>query len=200
MTHADRQIVNRRTGQTMIFRRTAQDTAGQLLQIECSHEPHGPREIEHIHPYQESRFEILGGRLGFQIAGSERSAGPGDVVTIPPNTPHHFWNAGAEVADYLQEFRPALCSEQYFRALFSLARAGKLDQRGMPSPLALAVLVPAFGDTIRPCSPPWPLLRGLAWLLGPLARLRGYRRESPDGAAAPSPRQPAASTGPSLHD
>jgi hypothetical protein len=96
-------------------------------------------------------------------------------VTIPPNAPHAFWNDGEEVAHYLQEFRPALRSERFFETLFGLARDGKINARGMPSVLALAVLVPAMGDVIRPTSPPWPLLRGVAWLLGPLARLRGYR-------------------------
>jgi hypothetical protein len=170
----------------MIFRRTARDTDGVLLQIECYHEPRGPREPEHIHPLQESRFEILAGRLRFHIAGSERAAGPGEVVTIPQNAPHSFWNDGEEVAHYMQEFRPALGSEGFFRTLFGLARAGKINTRGMPSPLALAVLVPAMGDAIRPTSPPWPLLRGLAWVLGPVAGLRGYRKLLRDVDESPS--------------
>lgn len=174
------EIANPRTGQTMIFRQTAEDTDGQLLQIECHHEPHGPREPLHTHPVQESRFEILSGSLTFQVDGIERTAGPGEVVTIPPKVAHCFWNDGPEAAHYLQEFRPALRSEHFFRTLFRLAREGKLNDRGMPSTLALAVLVSAMGNTIRPLSPPWPVLRGLAWLLGPIARMRGYRFIDPE--------------------
>jgi quercetin dioxygenase-like cupin family protein len=175
MAHVDQQIANPRTGQTMIFLRTAEDTDGQLLQIECFHEPRGPKEPVHTHPIQESRFEILAGHVKFQIDGSERGAGPGEVVTIPEKVPHCFWNDGEEIAHYLQEFRPALRSEHFFRTLFGLAREGKIDERGMPSPLALAVLVPTMGNVIRPTSPPWLVLRGLAWFFGPIARMRGYR-------------------------
>ena len=74
MADNPRQIRNPRTGQTMIFRQTAADTGGSLLQIECFSEPHGPREPSHTHPQQESRFEILAGRLWFEIEGQQRSA------------------------------------------------------------------------------------------------------------------------------
>jgi hypothetical protein len=127
-----------------------------------------------MHPHQESRFEILAGRLSFRIDGDERTAGPGEIVIVPPKAPHSFWNGGDEVAHYLQEFRPALGSERFFTTLFGLAHDGKINARGMPTLLALAILVPAMGDAIRPISPPWPLLRFIAWLLAPLARLQGY--------------------------
>src|SRR5215204_7478656 len=188
MAHEYRQIVNPRTGQAMIFRRTAADTDGQLLQIECYHEPGGPPEPKHTHPHQESRFEVLSGLLRFRIGGNERTAGPGEVVTIPANASHSFWNDGDGVAHYLQEFRPALDSEHFFETLFGLAQAGKLDARGMPTVLALPVLVSAMGDAIRPVSPPWPLVRGVAWLLGPLARVRGYSSLQPQvPTAQPNP-------------
>lgn len=182
MAYLDQKIVNPRTGQTMIFRQTARETHGQLLQIECFSEPTGATEPEHIHPKQESRTEILSGELTFRIAGQERVARAGDVVTIPAKVPHSFSNNGAEVAHYLQEFRPALRIDLFFETLFSLARDGKLDDKGMPSLLQVAVFLPAFGDELRPTSPPWPLLRGASWLLGPIARLRGYRSVDPEDA------------------
>jgi len=59
--------------------------------------------------------------------------------------------------------------------MFALAQQDKLDAKGMPRTLQLAVMVPEFGDEIRPLSPPWPSLRVLTAVLGPVARLRGYR-------------------------
>ncbi len=176
MAHAGQTIVNPRTGQTMTFRRTAGDTGGELLEIECHHEAHGPAEPEHTHPYQETRFEVLAGSVRFRIDGNERSAGPGEVVTIPAGAAHFFWNDGQETARYIQEFRPALRIERFFEVLFQLAREGKLKKDGMPQTLALAVLVPVMGNAIRPTNVPWPVLRTLAWALGPIARVRGYRR------------------------
>lgn len=103
--------------------------------------------------------------------------GAGDGVTIPAGVSHHFWNSGDEVAHSLQAFRPALRTQQFFETWFGLARDGKLDDKGMASLLQLAVVVPAFGEEMRPTSPPWPLLRAISWLLGPIARLGGYQSE-----------------------
>ena len=64
------EIRNPRTGQSMIFRKTAGETNGELLQVECYHEPGGPKEPVHTHPFQKSRFEILSGRLAFDLAAT----------------------------------------------------------------------------------------------------------------------------------
>ena len=176
MPRSGQTIVNPRTGQTMVFRETAEQTAGELLRIECHHEPGTSREPVHTHPGQESRFEILSGCLTFQLDGVERTAEPGDVVTVPANLPHCFWNSGPGPARYLQEFRPALDSERFFRTLFELSAAGKINDKGMPSPLALPILVSAMGDAIRPMNPPWPVVRATASFLRPVAMLRGYHR------------------------
>jgi quercetin dioxygenase-like cupin family protein len=188
MAQSGETIVNPRTGQTMTFRQTARDTGGRLLQIDCNNAPHGPREPEHIHPFQESRMEVFSGALRVSSGGVERVVGPGEVMTIPPRTPHHFWVEGDATAQYRQEFRPALHIEQFFETLFGLARDGRLDERGMPLPLQLAVMVREFGDEIRPTSLPWPVLRLLALLLEPLARWRGYRAVYPQySGAVPTP-------------
>lgn len=182
-------IENPRTGQQMIFRRTAADTGGTLLQIETINPPHGPAEPEHVHPAQESSAEVLAGVLHFRVRGEVRVVRAGEKIVIPSNTPHNFWNAGAENARAIQEFRPALRTEHFFETYFALARAGKLNERGMPSLLQLAVLLPAFGDEMRPTNPPWPILRGISWLLGPIARARGYQSVHipEDKAAHPVP-------------
>ena len=51
----------------------------------------GPR--LHRHPYDET-WVVIEGSLTFQ-AGEERfAAGPGDIVVVPPGTPHRFTNDG----------------------------------------------------------------------------------------------------------
>jgi hypothetical protein len=59
--------------------------------------------------------------------------------------------------------------------LFALAQRDGLDDKGMPSLLQTVVLVPEFGDEIRPASPPWAVLKALTTVLGPVARMRGYQ-------------------------
>jgi quercetin dioxygenase-like cupin family protein len=164
------EIFNPRTGQRMRFRQAD----GSLLQIETVNPPGGP-ELEHVHPRQESTATVLAGALHFSVRGRVQVVQAGERIVIPPNTPHYFWNGGQEEARALQEFRPALRTEEFFRTYFALARDGKTNAQGMPSLLQLAVLVPAFGDEIRVTRPPWPVLRLLALLLTPLAHMRGYR-------------------------
>ena len=174
MGHTEEEIRNPRTGQRMRFLRTSADTDGALLQIESVNPPTAVAEPEHVHPLQESRAEVIAGTLRFVVDGEEQRLGPGEAITIPAGTPHYFVNDGEEDAVAIQEFRPALRTADFFRALFELAERGKLDERGMPSLLRLAVLAPAFADEIRVVSPPWRVQRAAFALLAPIARLRGY--------------------------
>jgi mannose-6-phosphate isomerase-like protein (cupin superfamily) len=171
MTGAVREIRNPRTGQQLKFVASHPD----LLRIESLNPPGDEREPVHVHPRQTSGCEVIAGSLIFEVEGRERRLTAGDSILIPPGTPHRFWNDGDETASSVQFFEPALETAAFFETLFALAAADELDSKGMPRPLQLALLVPEFGDEIRPVSPPWPVLRALAVVFGPLARARGYR-------------------------
>jgi mannose-6-phosphate isomerase-like protein (cupin superfamily) len=172
MAHLNQTIVNPRTGQRMTFVELGPD----LLRIDSiSPSRADSREPGHVHPKQESGAEVLSGSLVFEVDGEERRVGPGESISIPAAAPHRFWNDGEEDAHAIQFFRPALDTAAFFETFFALAQEDKLDDKGMPSILQLAVLVPEFSDELRPLSPPWPLLKTLATVLGPIARARGYR-------------------------
>lgn len=167
-------IYNPRTGQSMRFLQTAADTGGTLLRIETRNPPTATPEPAHVHPRQESRAEVISGTLLFYVDGEQRRLGPGDALTIPPGTPHFFLSDGDEDAVAIQEFRPALRSEEFFRVLFGMAERGELNEHGKPSLLRFARLGPRFADEIRVVSPPWRVQRAVFALLAPVARLRGY--------------------------
>ena len=171
MAHLGQQITNTRTGQRMTFVELQRDS----LRIDSVNPPTDEREPMHLHPKQESGAELISGSLVFEVDGVVRKLAPGDSISIAPNTPHRFWNDGQEDAHSIGFFRPALTIGEFFETLFALANAGKLDAKGMPRPLQLAVMVPRFGDEIRTVRPPWPVLRFVAMLLKPFARARGYR-------------------------
>jgi mannose-6-phosphate isomerase-like protein (cupin superfamily) len=48
----------------------------------------------HRHPYEEV-FITLEGQATFVVDGDEITAGPDDIVIVPPNPPHGFTNSGA---------------------------------------------------------------------------------------------------------
>lgn len=180
MVQSGSEIFNSRTGQRTIFLQTAADTDGKLLRTETFHPAHGPAEPEHVHPFQESRCEVLSGSLHFCIAGSEQIVRPGEAVDIPRNIPHYFWNEGDDEAHAIQEIRPALKTEDFFVTYFALAEAGKLNEKGIPpNPLRLAVLMQEFDQVMRVMQPPRLLQMLLMWSLAPLGRLLGYRGTYP---------------------
>jgi mannose-6-phosphate isomerase-like protein (cupin superfamily) len=179
MAKAGDEIVNPRTGQRMVFLETGQETGGQSLRIDSYNPPNAPLESEHVHPFQESGAEVISGSLRFRIRGEERSVKAGESITIPANTPHHFWNDGEEEAHSIQTFRPALKIDRFFETYFGLAQDGKLNKEGSPSFWQLAVMVPYFGDDIRMSNPPWVLQKAIFGLLATVGRLLGYRPEYP---------------------
>lgn len=81
-------ITNLRSGQRMIFRQTAKDTNGQLLEIETFNPPSTEKEPEHIHPKQESSAEVLSGEVRFSINGRVQIVKAGETIVIPPGVPH----------------------------------------------------------------------------------------------------------------
>lgn len=62
---------------------------------------------------------------------------------------------------------------EFFATLFNLAKDGKTNSKGYPSPLLGAALMSEFKDSIRPAPLPLRLLFGA---LAPLAEALGYKR------------------------
>ena len=113
------------------------------------------------------------GRL--RVGDEEIIAGPGGVATVEPGTPHRFWNAGETEARFLCEVRPALGFESLIETMFTLASEGKMNRRGQPNPLRLAVIARSHFDTVRLPFPPAFLQRAALAVGATVGRLLGYR-------------------------
>jgi quercetin dioxygenase-like cupin family protein len=184
MPREDQEIVNPRTGQRMRFVQMRDDE----LRIESVNPATDEREPEHLHPRQESGADVRSGSLVFEVHGTPRRVGPGESIRIPANTPHRFWNESEEPAQSVQVFRPALGIAAFFETYFELARRGQLNEGGDIPLLQVAVMVPVFRDEIHLTRPPWPIVRAISALLGPIARRRGYRGQLEYGSDASEPR------------
>jgi mannose-6-phosphate isomerase-like protein (cupin superfamily) len=164
------------TGERILFLKTAEDTRGELLQLDVRVGPHRFDAGEHIHPRQDERFAILSGRLRYRIDGIEGERGRGRVVHVPRGARHTWWNVGEEPLHMVVDLRPALRTELFFESYFALAHAGRTNElTGMPGRLQTAVLLREFRDEVRLARPPLivqrPLIAALAWL----GRRRGHR-------------------------
>ncbi|HWM13640.1 MAG TPA: cupin domain-containing protein [Gaiellaceae bacterium] len=175
MVRAGDELVNPATGLRTMFRETAQTTGGELLQVDCIGGPGWTVAFDHVHPRQEERLEVLRGNLGLRAGGVVRTLGVGDVVVLPPGTPHAAWNAGVAEVHVLVDFRPALRTEAALETLADLARAGRTTAAGVPrNPLRLAVVLHDFEDEITLVRPPLAVQKAILGPLAAIGRLLGY--------------------------
>jgi quercetin dioxygenase-like cupin family protein len=152
-----------------------QETNGALFVADLRVRPGGAVLGAHIHPTIDERFTVLKGKIGY-IRGDERGVlQAGDSADLPRGIPHDWWNAGDEEARVIVEVRPAARFEQMVTTLFSLAREGKTNRKGVPNPLQMAVIAQEFADVVQFLNPPPRLQRVLFGLMAPLGRLAGYK-------------------------
>jgi quercetin dioxygenase-like cupin family protein len=186
MIRAGETIENPVTGEQMLFRQTSRETNGEAVVIEVTVRPNGFVAAAHLHPGQSERFEVLEGQLEFKLGRKKIVAGPGDVVTVAPGTPHRFRNVGETDARFTCEIRPALQFERLIETMFSLAADGKTNRKGMPNPLRLAVIANAHFDDVRLPFPPAALQKAGLAVGAPLGRLLGYRPVYEPAAGVPA--------------
>lgn len=173
-------IENPVTGETMTFLLTGSETAGELLRIDMNVRPGGFVAGEHVHPRQEERFQVASGQITLRIKGDERRYSAGEHITIPPGTPHVWWNSGSDDLRVVLEFRPARRFAEFITTFFAMARTGKTNQRGVPkNVLQLAVTFASYRDVIYGTSPPRAVQQALFAVLDPVGRLLGYRPDVP---------------------
>ena len=175
VTGPPEEIINIRTGQRMIFRKLGKDTNGQLLEIECFNPPSGVKEPEHVHPLQESRFEVISGTMNFNVNRETHVVGPGESILIQAGVPHYFWNDSETEVHSIQSFSPALHIADFFRTFFALARQNKLNKKGLPNFFLISIISLKHQDEIRLVSPPWAVQKLIFSLLAPLGKMLGYK-------------------------
>jgi quercetin dioxygenase-like cupin family protein len=137
------------SGQHLIFRKTAADTGGELLEVESIYTKPSPyRPPLHYHPRQEERFEVLSGELHTLIDGKERTLTEGEVLVIPPRIPHGMWSEEAGTRVNWQT-RPALKTEAFFELVWGLARAAKENPADSPSADEVAAMMREYEGEFR---------------------------------------------------
>ncbi len=142
MATAGQELRNPHTGQTLIFKRTAGDTGGELLEVESVWEQQGPQPPSHFHPSQEEHFEVLEGTLQVEIDGARRTLSEGDRIVVPAGAAHAMWNEGPGTTRAAWVTQPALRTEQFFERAWGLA-AGTVDES------LGATLLDDFSDEFR---------------------------------------------------
>jgi len=158
------------------------DTAGRRLEADLWLQPGAALAGAHVHDHLVERFEVLAGRVGFQVAGVEQAMEAGaEAITVPAGVVHDWWNADDNVAHVRVEVRarpsadgePAARFVSMIEALWSLGALGRVNAKGMPDPLWLAAVAREYRDTIRSQRPPAVVQAVLFSPLAALARRTG---------------------------
>jgi mannose-6-phosphate isomerase-like protein (cupin superfamily) len=143
-------------------------------------EPGGAVAAQHVHDTVWEGFKVVSGTVGFRLNGEESILGPGEGAEAPIGTPHDWWNAGGEVAHVEVELKgDGERFEQMLVTLFGLAHEGKVNDKGRPGLLQLAVIARDFRDVIRFTKPPAWVQAALFGPLAALGRARGLRATYP---------------------
>jgi quercetin dioxygenase-like cupin family protein len=187
MAYAGQTLDNPISGERIIFRQTAADTDGELLEIDLVLAPDGHVPGAHVHPLQEERFEVMSGTMKFRLGRKKIIAHAGDVVVVPAGSAHRFANAGDEPAHVRVEVRPALKMEQLFETTVELARDGRTNRKGMPKPLDLALFVREYEDEVRAPFPPAPIVKATMAPLVWIAKHRGLAERYMGATLSPAP-------------
>jgi uncharacterized cupin superfamily protein len=175
MSKAGNVFENPVTGESGYIRVGTQETNGALLVADLRVRPGGAVLGSHLHPTIDERFTVLKGKIGYVRGDQKGVLQAGDCADLPRGIPHDWWNAGDEEARVIVEIRPAARFEQMTTTLFSLAREGKTNKKGVPSPLQMAVIAQEFEDVVQFMNPPLWIQRFLFGILAPLGRLLGYK-------------------------
>jgi quercetin dioxygenase-like cupin family protein len=169
------------SGERMVFRKTAKDTDGKLMQSEFIMKPRskGVATVAHIQPELEQRLEVISGVMSYTLGKSKekKTAKPGEKVIIPPKVPHSIWNDGDEELHAIDEYEPAFNMEKFFETAYGLAKDGvKCSKKtGVPNLSQISVMLRGFKREIGVAPGAPKVVAALSVLIAPIARARGYR-------------------------
>lgn len=188
MAYAGQILDNPVSGERFVFRKTASDTDGELLEFDLHLAPDGQVPGKHVHRHQDESFEVLSGTMRFKRGLKTIVASAGETVLVPAATSHMFENGGDEEAVVRVQVRPAMKMEQLFETVVELAEEGRTTKKGMPKPLDLALFVREYKDEVQAPFPPRFVQQATMAPLAAMTRRRGRaRRYETLGTLVPTP-------------
>jgi quercetin dioxygenase-like cupin family protein len=151
-----------------------------VLVAELHVEPGGRVAGAHRHPGVVERFQVVRGTVNYLIDGREVTLGPGGSAEVPAGVVHDWWQVGDEEAVVVGEVDPGTRFTEMVGTFFGLARDGKVDSKGIPRPLQLALSAREYSDTMVMEKPPHWVQRLAFGVLAPIASARGLKPTYPE--------------------
>ena len=148
-----------------------------LVWSELTLHPYAPGPPAHIHTTFAERFIVAEGEVSLLVGGQTMVLRAGDEFLVEPGVAHKPFNATGAKAIVLGPETPAYGLPRDF-AVFLTQAYGFFDEspanggplRALPQ---MSRFSPRYDSWLG--GPPVPLQRGVYWVLGPIARVLGYR-------------------------
>lgn len=122
MSDSWRTIENPAIKDILRFVRTAEETGGEVTELDIQMGPRGGNPL-HSHGSYAERFEVIEGTLGLQVGRTKMTLGEGENVLAEAGVPHRFFNPTDEPTRFRVELRAGHTGfEQSLRILYGLAR------------------------------------------------------------------------------
>lgn len=175
MAQTNQIIENPVIGDKLKFLVTAEDSGGDLLKIEIRTKPGAKGTPNHYHPQQSETFEVIQGKLSVFDNGKTVLLRAGEKYTVPSNSLHRWWPEGENDLLVHIELKPAMKTEYFLETMYALAMQGKVNKQALPRPLQFAALLNEYHGEIFAESPPVPVQKFMANVVGRLAKYLGYK-------------------------
>lgn len=174
MPYVGQVIQDRINGNRFEFLETAESSGGQRVRIKITQCAKGKTVGDHIHLAQDEHFEVISGSLTYSINKEKNNLLSGEQITLYRNIPHNHYNTGDEPAVYIQTISPALDIDYFLENLVGLINDGKMERGNMPFLQKMVTLKYLESPSLL-ADIPRGLQKLLAHMLGPVARMLGYR-------------------------
>ena len=171
-----------REGQSFVsksegFRQTIAKRENGLVWLELVLEPHAAGPPEHIHTTFAEKFIVTEGTLSLMVNGEKKTLRAGESLLVPPGTPHKPFNETAEPVLVKGPFTPEYAIPEQFSVFLTQAYGffdeAESNNRPPKALLQMSRFSPKYDSWLA--GPPVFLQKTLYFIIGPTARLLGYR-------------------------
>jgi quercetin dioxygenase-like cupin family protein len=174
------------TGETFEMVETAQETGGRYTRMKVTLQPGSLKPVMHLHESGDETFEVISGKLSYQLGQQQGIIGPGEKVWLPKGIPHTHYNAENEPLVVYQTIAPALDFEVFIETFCGLLNDGRF-KNGQPPFLQIMLWIQTLQSKTFLAAIPVGVQKTLALLLTPPALLLGYRKTYAKYSAPPTP-------------
>jgi quercetin dioxygenase-like cupin family protein len=158
-----------------------------VLSYEINFRPRGALKLEHVHPNQAERHEVLSGELRLKVDGTVHTLTAGESMEVAAGVPHGLLPAGDGDLRMRVELRPALRWDSLIELAARLGQQGQRNIGGFVNPLLGALVAMEYRPEVHAARPSLAVQDAILRPLAAIARRRGYHRRYLQPAAAPAP-------------